>query len=765
MLLADKDFLSVVVQRMGISHPLGVRIEALRLCQHLSWSEDACSMLISLYCEPVVQGIIGAMGGWRSSCSKRVPSDQLSLVLEACRAARLTRWAGNQHSCLWKYEIHRVLLDILLGDCTLIHQGKAELSPDELVAVIYDNTAETRPFVWDILGYLAVHCEENFLSKTDGAFGHLDFLIYCACSATAILMQKGRSSLASYMNELEPVSRAVLLMVFSPCKYVASKARYYLSETIRPSIHVFLDYVLASLKLNATGNVSLVSDSHHTIINLISLACYSTLPQYHKLIIKRGGINSLSTIIKMCLDSELHISRSNNASHLQNSSSGRECCWSNTRSLEDDEVILLYSLQALSQLLGFINFVCDHHKIALGDIVACIRCGNSDAYDLIGSLQYILHNNFCHGTKWYAAYILSFFGFYGFPSRLGKIMAKLIDENELADVELGFAKGPSLPVHSPIILARCPYLLSGILTKKNTSNDERKDGTSEDHHRKLSHEIRISDRVDSGSLVKVLEYVYTGFIQVDDNLTKQLKILAKCCGLKFLYDMLDRKLPRWGTSFPSFSLYEALEVPGNQFSDVILEAKATEGVPWDCGICQSSVPHVHVHRVILSSSCDYLRALFYSGMHDSYSQVIKVPISWRALTKLVHWLYWGYLQSIISDCTWNNLNPELKLHELKAYVELSSLAEFWCLQELEEQSFQVIVSCISSLQKSSLELISFAASLSQWKIVAVSVSGIASLYPKLRDDGELEDLDEELTDMLRAEYVRHCQHGHDYGSG
>lgn len=93
------------------------------------------------------------------------------------------------------------------------------------------------------------------------------------------------------------------------------------------------------------------------------------------------------------------------------------------------------------------------------------------------------------------------------------------------------------------------------------------------------------------------------------------------------------------------------------------------------------------------------------------------------------------------------------------YVELSSLAEFWCLEEVEEQSFKVVVSCINSQQKSSLELIRFAASLNQWKIVTVGVSSIASIYPKLRDGGELEDLDEELVDMLRAKYVCYCQHG------
>ncbi|RWW03712.1 hypothetical protein GW17_00033107 [Ensete ventricosum] len=687
-LLENEDFLSMVVRSMGLSVPFSVRIEALRLCQCLSRSGDACSMLNGSYCEPIIQGLVGAMGGWRSSCSKRVPSDQLPLVLEACRAALLTRWAGNHHSYFWKHEIDRVLLDILLGDCTVSYEAKVALSSDELVAIIYDNTADTRPFVWDILGNLAVHCKEEFLSKTKGALCYLDFLISCACSVATDLMRKGCSSLSSYMNELEPVSRAVLLMVFSPCKYIASQAIYYLSETLRAFGDVCLEYVLASLKLNASGEVSLVAD----------------------------------------------------------------------------KVILLYSLQALSQLIAFLNIVCNHHKIVLGEIVVCKKCRNSDAFNLFESLWYILNNSYGSGPKWYSAYILSFFGFYGFPSKLGKKIAKTIDENELADVELLLAKGQSLQVHSPIIVARCPYLLSNetSLPKKSAWNDW-KDQNSEHHHRKMRHEIRISDRVDSISFVKLLEYIYTGFIQADDNLRTPLKVLAKHCGLKSLYNMLNRKLPEWGTACTSCNFSEALEPIGNQLSDIILEAKVIEGVSWSCTICQSSVPHMHAHKIILLSSCDYLRALFQSGMHDSCSQVIKIPISWKALVKLVHWFYLGYLPSIKQDCSWNNLDPEWQLHELQVYVELSSLAEFWCLEEVEEQSFKVVISCINSQQKSSLELIRFAASLNQWKIVTVGVSSIASIYPKLRDGGELEDLDEELVDMLRAKYVSYCQHV-DHGS-
>lgn len=52
------------------------------------------------------------------------------------------------------------------------------------------------------------------------------------------------------------------------------------------------------------------------------------------------------------------------------------------------------------------------------------------------------------------------------------------------------------------------------------------------------------------------------------------------------------------------------------FRDVILEAKLNKPVGWTCNICSHSVPHLHVHKVIMQSGCDYLRGLFGSGMQE-----------------------------------------------------------------------------------------------------------------------------------------------------
>jgi hypothetical protein len=190
-----------------------------------------------------------------------------------------------------------------------------------------------------------------------------------------------------------------------------------------------------------------------------------------------------------------------------------------------------------------------------------------------------------------------------------------------------------------------------------------------------------------------------------------------------------------------------------------LEAKETELMCWTCSFCSLSVPHIHVHKVILSSSCDYMRALFQSGMKESHSGTIKVPVSWEALVKLVNWFYSNELSRPPSGCLWDYMETKEKLYELKPYVELCWLAEFWFLEDLKEPCSNVIVSCLDSARLLSINVIQIAANLSLWKMAEVAANYMAPLYRQLRDSGELEVLDDMLVDMVRAASVRLSQEG------
>jgi hypothetical protein len=104
------------------------------------------------------------------------------------------------------------------------------------------------------------------------------------------------------------------------------------------------------------------------------------------------------------------------------------------------------------------------------------------------------------------------------------------------------------------------------------------------------------------------------------------------------------------------------------------------------------------------------------------------------------------------------MSTEEKLSILKSYAELSSLADFWFLDGVKEESLEVLTSCLNSSTNASLEFIGFAANLGQWELVEAAISSVAHLYPKLRDSGQLEQLDEDVLNMLRTEYVRYSQH-------
>ncbi|KAI4965464.1 hypothetical protein ZWY2020_051347 [Hordeum vulgare] len=86
---------------------------------------------------------------------------------------------------------------------------------------------------------------------------------------------------------------------------------------------------------------------------------------------------------------------------------------------------------------------------------------------------------------------------------------------------------------------------------------------------------------------------------------------------------------------------------------------------------------------------------------------------------------------------------------------------FGFLEGVKEDSLAAASSLLleSSTSAAAVEFVTFAASLGQWEMVEAGVRSVAHLYPRLRDSGRLERLDDELLNMLRTEYVRYSQHG------
>lgn len=149
-----------------------IYIESLFLI-FLQRSAKGCHMLINVYCEPVVQGIISALSEPSTYVQSAVRMVAFHVALIAC-------WSGDHHLCFWKLGIDKVLFDILLGDCSMININQNPLPTEMLFSKIYECHVGVRAYIWEILGWLAIYCEDKFLFKTDQRFWYLKVLISCA---------------------------------------------------------------------------------------------------------------------------------------------------------------------------------------------------------------------------------------------------------------------------------------------------------------------------------------------------------------------------------------------------------------------------------------------------------------------------------------------------------------------------------------------------------------------------------------------------------
>lgn len=139
--------------------------------------------MMNVCSESLVKAVIMAIKNWNSQ-SEKLAKIQMHVVKEACRLASITRWAGDHHQYFWKEGVERVLLDLLLDNYDEIHQMLLESSVNDLAITLQQGLGANfkfflRPYVWDILGGLAVNCAENFNRGMHKNEFQLKVLIIC----------------------------------------------------------------------------------------------------------------------------------------------------------------------------------------------------------------------------------------------------------------------------------------------------------------------------------------------------------------------------------------------------------------------------------------------------------------------------------------------------------------------------------------------------------------------------------------------------------
>uniref|UniRef100_A0A7N0RH46 BTB domain-containing protein n=1 Tax=Kalanchoe fedtschenkoi TaxID=63787 RepID=A0A7N0RH46_KALFE len=741
-----KSGLHLMVNCMDGSHPLPVQMEGFRLAQCLLLYEQDCVKLISIFGEPIVKAIINGLN--RRCSSARTAHLHLQLLQKACRLALITRWAGEHHLLFWKLGIDKALLDVLFGHCGRLYRASCDLTLEEQIGIarkyinlnLYPNIV---PYIWEILGFLAAYCSEECTHSVDGKDA-IDMLITCACLVfldSAPMHNQNFHSDITFAANSESVSWAVMMLIYSPSKLISSKAKLVLSFLLKPCGLEGLTNVLTKLGIVSSSEKFAKLDATQLSVNLIHLACFLVFPQYQNCVIKGGGLKTLVLVMRWCTST-----RPNFSPRLSNLMSGRTCCFASSH-WEGGDFLLLLSLWVLAGLIPHCKLIDNKN-----DLFHVFAAGCEAQF--VNELKDICCGSYSLGAKYLAAYVLSCFGTYGFPCKFGDRLVKtLYNDQKFADIDLIFANGDCLSVHGAVLTVRCQALLPPEeLTFSEGTGDR---NSQEKKKRKV---VRMSSHVDYSIFVKLLEFVYLGYLQAGVELVKKLSIIARRCQLQHLCGMLSQKGPQWGFSVPTFEFSVALGPDGNRFSDMIFEVEKMKQSYWTCSHCSSSVPHVHVHRVILWANSEYLRALFLSGMNDSHSRTIKVPVSYEALVKLVHWFYSDKkLLKPPTGCMWDNMKAGDKLDELQSYIELSWLAEFWLLDDLEDECFGLIVSHLTSARELCVNVIQRAADLSRWKLAEVAADFMAPLYCQLHNSGKLEALDENLCEMIRAASVRFSQ--------
>lgn len=360
-----------------------------------------------------------------------------------------------------------------------------------------------------------------------------------------------------YSLQRESAIRVVLLMIYSPCTYIASNTRSVLSEVLKPKGGDILKQLMSRLEAIPSENNF---DRVQIMVYMMTLTCYIGLPEFRMRVLEYSGVKILLTIVRWCLSNGINVESLGSMWFSHNSFLDRACCLS-SEDWEGEDNIALCSLWGLAELIK--------HSARIDNNLEISSCRMTYSVpELSNNLWEICINTSAPspGVRWFATYALGSLGLYGFPSKLGNRIGDALGDKDHADTRLVLANGECLSVHGVILAVRCPSLLP---PKDLHLGEETFDSllpSSTNMGGKVQKEIRLSAHVDRQALSKLLDFMYFGYLQAEEELVKKLRTLSKHCNLLPLLQMLCGKIPKWNTSFPRYDLSLALGPVGHHFS-------------------------------------------------------------------------------------------------------------------------------------------------------------------------------------------------------
>jgi hypothetical protein len=324
----------------------------------------------------------------------------------------------------------------------------------------------------------------------------------------------------------------------------------------------WLPLLVDSLALGHLAPSLVRPDNLQTPMNLFALASFAWLPACQELLLQGNVLEVVMAVICIHAPSAFATKQERlgsakwSVSHARAGIAAKTCCQEITEDWEGDDAVLFASLCAFAKLASGSKWV--------NGLTVSLKQGRLDDDSLHsrthGELVSILWQlaegrTVSPGVRWWAVCGLACFGVYGFPSTLGRDLYQAFDNSSLADIVFVLADGSRLHAHAVILAIRCPSLLPNQSPSSNNTTTERF----------VCHDVHLSDHVSYEAIRALLEFAYTGLVQIHSTEINSVRVLAKRCGLLPLISLLHNRAPVWGLAPASCDLASALGSVGHHF--------------------------------------------------------------------------------------------------------------------------------------------------------------------------------------------------------
>ncbi len=363
-------------------------------------------------------------------------------------------------------------------------------------------------------------------------------------------------------QELLQLCRAVFLLLSSPSQGLSACSRLCLKTALELHGNDWLPLLVDSLALGHLAPSLVRPDSLQTAMNLFALASFAWLPACQELLLQGNVLEVVIAVICIHAPSAFTTKRERlssakwSVSHARAGIAAKTCCQEITEDWEGDDAVLFASLCAFAKLASGSKWV--------NGLTVSLKQGRLDDDslhskthgELVSTLWQLAEGSIVSpGVRWWAVCGLACFGVYGFPSTLGRDLYQAFDNSSLADIVFVLADGSCLHAHAVILAIRCPSLLPNQSPSSNNANTERF----------VCHDVHLSDHVSYEAIRALLEFAYTGLVQIHSTEINNVRVLAKRCGLLPLISLLHNRAPVWGQAPASCDLASALGSVGHHF--------------------------------------------------------------------------------------------------------------------------------------------------------------------------------------------------------